>query len=250
MIFRYGSKYGSKDIEVKQYTTLQEKNILIMLMQIVNHVHFDILDEALKILGYEDKLIKTLSSDEKRIILLKCRELSVGDDITFNFKCNKCGNINNTIARVDNFFVNKVDEKKPLKFTNFKIVELFGDDNGNTENYIKDLSGKKISNKIIDNMDSILYEDIFDEIKNNTIQFTKKITGTCTSCGEKLPINLSDKFIVENMSEDSIHSMYKTYSDLIYYGNYSKQDIDSLIPFERTIFVGLLNATKKETIKT
>lgn len=250
MIFRYGSKYGSKDINIEQYNTKQEKDILIMLMQTINHVHFNILDEAMKILNYEDELIKTLTDYEKRIILLKCRELSVGDDISFNFKCNSCNSVNNSIARVDDFFTNNVyTNRGPLKFKKFKIVESYIDldrEDTNIETYLKNLDGSPVDEDVLDNMDSMEYENIYDEIKNNTIKFKSKITGICSSCRNKIPINLSDRLIVENMSEDSIQSIYKTYSDLIYFGSYSKKDIDSLIPFERTIFVGMLNATKKE----
>ena len=247
MIFRYGSKYGSKDIIVKQYNTKQEKDILIMLMQNINHVHFNILDEALKIIDYSDELIASLTDNEKRIVLLKCRELSVGDDICFNFSCNKCKKINMATARVDDFFTNRIDaDHKILELDDFKIVELYGDVQCELNNYIVDKHGNNINDDDLDELDSVVYEDLFDEIKNHTIKFTTEIVGYC-SCGNNVKINLSDRFVVENMSEDTIHSMYKTYSDLIYYGNYSKQDIDSLIPFERTIFVGMLNATKKET---
>ena len=248
MIFRYGSKYGSNDVEVRQYNTKQEKEILVMLMQTINHVHFSILDEALKILLYSPDEISKFSDFEKRIILLKCRELSVGDDISFNFKCGKCKAINQSVLRVDDFFINKLDNnQQPLKFRGFKIVDAFIEaDNISIHEYLKNEDGGEVDEDVIDEMDSITYEDIYDEIKNHTLQFRNSITGYC-SCGHHVPIKLSDRFVVENMSEDSIQSIYKTYSDLIYFGNYSKYDIDTLVPFERTIFVGMLNATKKET---
>lgn len=251
MIFRYGSKYGIKDIPIFQYSTKQEKDILVMLMQTINHVHFNTLDEAMEIIGYLPNQIAPLSDAEKRIILLKCRELSVGDDISFNFHCKKCNNLSNTIAKVDNFFTNRADdESEPMRFKDFMIQESFIDmDGDNLTNYIRNFNGSEIDEEFLDNMDTIQYEDIFDEVKNNTLKFQKDIFGFCSTCGNKVPIHLGDNFIVENMSEDSISSMYKTYSDLIYFGNYTKQDIDSLVPFERTIFVGMLNSTRKETAK-
>jgi len=250
MKFKYGSIYGFKEIEVSQYTTKQEKAILVMLMQDVEHVNFDILDEALLIIGYDKETIANFTRYEKRIILLKCRELSLGDDISFNFTCNKCHAVNNTLAKVDDFFTNKINvDHKPKKYPNFSIVEQYNDLTDKSidiEDYLRIHDGSKVSTDIIDNMDAIEFEDIYDEIETKTIKFKSNIIGYC-QCGNHVPINLSDNFIVENMSEDTIQSIYKTYSDLIYFGKYSKQDIDTLIPFERTIFVGMLNNTRKET---
>lgn len=251
MILKYGSKYGSKSINVQQYNTKQEKDILIMLLQNAKYIHYNILDEAMLILKYDQKLIDTLTDLEKRIILLKCRELSVGDEISFNFICKKCGNVNNSIAKVDNFFVNMLEDNQqnnsPMKkFKNIKIVESYFDINQNindVEKYIVNIDGSMISSEFMDNLEVKEYENIYDEIKNNTMKFVTQITGYC-SCGNHVPINLSDNLVVENMSEDSITSLYRTYSDLTYYGHYTKTDIDSLIPFERIIFVGQLNAIK------
>lgn len=244
MIFRYGSKYGKKDIELHQYNTCQEKSILIMLAQNLEHVHYNILDEALTILNYSNDFINDLTDCEKRIILLKCRELSVGNTISFNFTCKKCNAVNNTVSNVDSFFVNRVESSihKNHPNNNLKIKEQFkdlSDKSNNVEDYLE------ISDNDLDEMDSIEYEDIYDEVKNNTMVFKNDIIGYC-GCGNNIPIKLTDRFIVENMSEDTIASLYKTYSDLVYFGNYSKKDIDTIIPFERSLFVGMLNSTKKE----
>ena len=51
------------------------------------------------------------------------------------------------------------------------------------------------------------------------------------------------------MSEDSAASMYQTYNDFVFHGKYSKLDIDSMYPFERTILISLLNKTIEEMNK-
>ena len=48
------------------------------------------------------------------------------------------------------------------------------------------------------------------------------------------------------MSEDSLMTLYKSYNHLVFFGHYSKQDIDDMLPFERVIFIGLLNKTKED----
>jgi hypothetical protein len=51
------------------------------------------------------------------------------------------------------------------------------------------------------------------------------------------------------MSEDSLMSIYQTYNDLTFFGKYTKQDIDTLYPFERTILISLLNKTREDMTK-
>jgi len=48
------------------------------------------------------------------------------------------------------------------------------------------------------------------------------------------------------MSEDSLTSIYQTYNEMIFHSHYTKQDIDSLYPFERIILFSLLNKTKED----
>ena len=56
----------------------------------------------------------------------------------------------------------------------------------------------------------------------------------------------NDTFVISSLSEDSLISLYKTISNLIFHGQYTKTDIDNMIPFERSIFVSLLETNLKE----
>lgn len=50
------------------------------------------------------------------------------------------------------------------------------------------------------------------------------------------------------ISECTIKEMYQVYHNLKHFGNYSLFEIDSMIPFERTVYMGLLNKTLEEKI--
>lgn len=47
----------------------------------------------------------------------------------------------------------------------------------------------------------------------------------------------------------SLATLYNTYSNMKYYGKYSTFEIDSMIPFEREIYFGLLNKIKEDEAK-
>ena len=54
------------------------------------------------------------------------------------------------------------------------------------------------------------------------------------------------KFFVGVVSESTLSSLYQLYHNLKYFGNYSIFEIDSMIPFERDIYMGLLSKTIEE----
>jgi hypothetical protein len=58
-----------------------------------------------------------------------------------------------------------------------------------------------------------------------------------------------DDFIIDNMSEETLSSIYKLYNDFVYGSKYTKQDIDTMYPFERQILISLLNKTNEENKK-
>ena len=53
-------------------------------------------------------------------------------------------------------------------------------------------------------------------------------------------------FIIKAMSTESLGSMYNTYTNLTYFGHYTKLDIDSMYPFERTFLITNLNKLKEK----
>lgn len=246
----YGSKYGNKEVDIEPYTTEQEKKLLLLGIQNINEIEFDILDEALKILGYTNDFIINLKRIEKIIILLKSRELSVGDQLPTNYPC-KCGRVNHVVPKVGNLYnFKKVDENRVIG--KYEIVESFDNISGkpNEEqsklfiNYIFK-NKKNINFKELSDMDSVTYEELLEELTANTMSIKEHLELTCI-CGVKSRIKITDDFIVNNMSEDSLNSLWQNYTDLTFFSHYSKQDVDSMIPFERNILTALLNNTKEK----
>ena len=59
----------------------------------------------------------------------------------------------------------------------------------------------------------------------------------------------SPKYIIEQLSDHTLMTLYKTYNNMMMFGNLTKTDIDNMYPFERTIFIGLITKTKEDMTK-
>jgi hypothetical protein len=59
----------------------------------------------------------------------------------------------------------------------------------------------------------------------------------------------SPKYIIEQLSDHTLMTLYKTYNNMMMFGNLTKTDIDNMYPFERTIFIGLITKTKEDIAK-
>jgi len=212
---------------IQAYNTFQEKEILLL-------GSFDVsdFDRVFEILDFE---CPDISDDEKKVLLYKFREVSLGDEIQIKFVCDSCGQGNDGILEASNFVIHSKRNDKDIK----KILKSFKEDNINE--YI-DFDP--------DELDIDEYEDLIQRIKDNQeyISFVK--SAPCLKCGTHKQFNLGDpKYIIEIMSEDTLMTLYKTYNFLVYFGKYTKEDIDKMYPFERNIFVGLLNKTKEDLNK-
>ena len=51
------------------------------------------------------------------------------------------------------------------------------------------------------------------------------------------------------MVETSLSNLYHYYNNMKYYGHYAISEIDSMLPFERDIYLGLLQKTIEENNK-
>jgi hypothetical protein len=219
---------NGKIYNIKAYTTAIEKDILLLSSFDVND-----LDSVLDVLGFCD--YKDLSEDEKKVILYKHREISLGDVVDVKFKCNSCGQGNDGELDAGNFAIPGKRNDKDIKKLNKEFHE------SNMQDYV-DID--------VDELDIDEYELLKQRIIDNqtTISFIKE--AKCLKCGTSNKFNLgSPEYIMEIMSDDSLMTLYKSYNFLIFFGHYSKSDIDNMYPFERSIFIGLLNKTKEDLAK-
>lgn len=222
-------RYNDKIIYLKPYNTAQEKELLLISGYIDSYDE-DALDTALDICNIEQNIIDSMTIDEKKALLYRLREISVGDDLQQKFKCPYCRCADDIVISCSNIihFPTKKSPyiKDPKKF-NATLSECL--------------------NQKIDDLDWDIYEDLEKNYKDyiTTFDFIKPVY--CNHCHKKSNINIGNiDYIINCMSEGKIDSLYFAYNNLVYFGHYSKLDIDSLYPFERTILTGLLKQTQKD----
>lgn len=222
-MIKYG--YGNKKFKLIPYNTNQEK---LILLYGVDDLTCDSALDILKNNIITEEKITDFTDKEKLAILLKFREISVGESINIKYKCPHCNNITSSELNISNI----VTDKKITDFKDIKLQEAFSSDN---DDYF-------IDKNIIDDIDIDLYDEIDEYIENNKVKFNFKQDCSCGVCNAIKNIDYSSpKFILDNMSESDISLIYKITSELIFNSHYTKKDVDSMLPFERDIFVGLLN---------
>ena len=223
-------QYSGKLFNLVPFTTSQEKELLLL-----GTISEPNLDNALEICGIDTDTLATLSDDEKIAMLYKHREISVSDEVHLKFKCKFCeGGNENTLSISDTVISGNVTN--PLIKDQFKRL---------TEDNFQDFL-----NVNIDDLDIDEYEKLFAEAQNTVTKFDFRKPILCQKCGKTNHVRIDQpEFVVDNMSEDSLMSIYQTYNDLSFFGKYTKQDIDTLYPFERTILISLLNKTREDMNK-
>lgn len=223
---------GEKSFLVKPYITSQEKEILLL-----SSFNIDDLDRVLDILEYKsDFEIQDLSEEEKKVLLYKFREISLGDEVDIKFVCDKCKCPNENTLEANNFIVFSIRNDKDIKKINKKVTDE------NLQDFI-------IGDTNVDELDLQDFEELKKRIQENQIQYNFIKKTKCLRCGTERSFDLSsNKYIIDIMSDDTLMSLYKTYNNMVFFGHYSKDDIDKMLPFERTILLGLLQKTKEEIV--
>lgn len=223
-------EYSGKRFELSPYNTNTEKEILLLGM-----ISTPTLDGALSICGVDADIIKSLSDYEKVAMLYKFRTISVGDDLNLKFKCKHCGTSSDNIVNVSDII-------QESNINDARIIDQFKD--------LTDDNFQEFINVNVDELEIDDYEKLFEEAQATVTRFNFKKPIVCQKCTKENQISIgSPEFVIDNLSEDTIMSLYQTYNDLIYFGKYTKQDIDTLYPFERTILISLLNKTREDLNK-
>lgn len=223
-------EYSGKKFQIAPYNTSQEKELLLMAM-----ISEPTLDGALRVCGIADNIINDLSENEKIALLYKFRMISVGDDLNLKFTCKHCGTSSDNIVNITGI-IEESTITNPLITDRFKHV---------TEDNFQEFISCNVDDLELDE-----YEELFEETKNTITKFNFKRPIICQKCKKENFVGIGNpEFVIDNLSEDTIMSLYQTYNDLTYFGKYTKQDIDTLYPFERTILISLLNKTREDLNK-
>jgi len=216
-------KYADKVITLKPYNTAKERDILLYTSSDYDfNVLFDLVKDSISI--KEPCTLEELTYLEKKYILLELRNISVGELFTFRKNCNKCKNrfeFNSTFGEITG--------SSDFKYKDYKFHEAFSDD---PQDYI---------NVDLDELDVNEYDEILQEINSKKIKFNFNNTVECPHCKEQQTIILDESNLVINLSEDTLTNYYKTISHMVFLCKFTKQDVDNMYPFERTIYVGIIN---------
>jgi hypothetical protein len=223
-------EYGNKSFSINPYNTAIEKDLLIM----ESFENYDLKD-ALQVLGLSKEEVQDLTLDEQMALMFKFRAVSVGEEMNVKYKCRHCEKPNETTVSIeDNIKKSKSDIKVEQLFK--KVTE------DNLHEFVPDIDVDELT---IDEFDELL-----KKVEKAAVGFDFVKESICMHCHKPNHISFENpEKILSYMSEDSLVSLYQTYNDLTFFGKYSKADIDSMIPFERTIFIGLLNKTREELNK-
>jgi hypothetical protein len=218
-------KYGNRYFKISPYTTRQEKHLLLLAS-----LEYDKLDNALEILNVNQEDIKIMSENEKIAMLYKIREISVGDILNTKITCAHCGSIyDKDISILD--IIEEPQEK------NVHVIDAY-----------KELTDENINDFLdfdIDSLNVSDYDKWYEIVQNSIVKFKFDRETHCDHCKKINIFNMNDvNFAIDAMSEDSLVSLYQTISDLVYFSNYSKEDIENMYPYERSILINLLQQTR------
>lgn len=221
-------KIGSRTFLIEPYKTYQEKDILLL-----SSFEVEDMDRVFDVLNFSTEYELTL--EEKKLILYKHREISIGDEINIKFKCKECNHTNETTLEASNFIIDSMLNDSDVKKINKDVTDE------NLHEFV-DID--------VDDLDITDFELLKQRVKDNQIKIDFVKSVTCLRCKEETLFDIgSVKYIIEVMSEDELMSLYKTYSSMIFFGHFTKEDIDGMYPFERSLFVGLLNKLKEDLAK-
>jgi hypothetical protein len=218
--------YGPKTYYLEPYTTAQEKE-LILIQAYTDAVDVENLDDALRICKFEGD-IRSLTLQEKILLLWKYREISISDKIEVKFHCPHCGSLCENSINISNLYTPALEPSETVYDNMDETGEVNISDDADLDDYIN------------------ASKDIVKHIGH--YNFVKSCK--CLKCKKDININLSDpKFVLDNMSDKSLQGMYSQYNTLVYFGHYTKLDIDSMYPFERDVLSGILEKTLKDLNK-
>jgi hypothetical protein len=255
-IVEYGSGIKKK-FTLSPYTCKEEREIVISFTineENLTDKNLRMTLEHLKGCIKEDFEVDELNIDEVKFLLLSLRSLAIGEECNIKNQCPHCKQAFDYVIDIGGMLNDSNCNEEYVKLDNFVFYfrETFNDNEMN--DFISKIIFQEHSiinreeiNKIIDDLDFDDYDKLEEFVKNSRTIFNFKFIGKCQYCEEPISFNFGGvDFILKSLSEDSFVSFYKTISDIVYFGKYSKLDVDSMFPFERNILTGMLQKTIEE----
>lgn len=229
-MFRIPVELENLRFYIEPYNTSKEKDILLY-----SSFELQNKDDVLKMLDVNTEIIEKLSDDAKKVLLYKFREISIGDELNIKYTCKHCNQTNESEVSCSDLVITTENDSNILKLNKEVTYD-------NLQDFVTDI--------IVDELDLDEYDDLLEKVKKSQDVYNFEKKTKCLKCFKPNYFDISDnKYIIEAMSDDTLLSLYTVYNNMIFFGNMSKKDIDSMYPFERSIFVGLINKTKEDLNK-
>jgi len=224
-------KYSDRIVYLTPYNSKIERDILLY-----SSLSEELtLDGCLNILKDNIQCDFELTDTEKIIILYKLRSISIGEEIPIRFVCDNCNAVNEQDINISNLVQDSNITDSLIKDSYKELTE------DNFQDFI---------NIDIDELDIDKYDELYERTKNEITKFNLSEFKTCHKCKNSIKIDFSSiKYVIENMSEDTLISLYQCTNDLIFFSHYTRDDVENMLPFERTIFIELLNKTRENLNK-
>ena len=235
-------KYNDRKFILTAYKVKTERDLLLTASSDDTTYSKDLndlnLDIYLRILEpYIDSNINiyNLYPEEKLFLLYRLRATSVSDQLSLNTRCD-CGCS----------FKSNIDLGKIAELHNIDTIK-YPD--------LKDVYSPDLSDIY---KDSYLESNIMDcdseldaYLEANTTKFNFIKTVKCYTCKKEIEIDLTNPEIYKNIfSENPIGEFYKSLTRLSFLGKFTIDGIlNDLYPFEREIFISLINAEVEEQNK-
>lgn len=191
------------------------------------------LDTFLTNNGIED--VDKLTEIEKIILLLKIREISIGDELKVKYKCVHCGNAMDSSININNII-------KLAEIYSKEICGLFN------KNDISELRVEDIVDKeYLEELDIDEYDNIQSNISKyiDTYDFTQ--TCKCSYCSKDNIFNLNNmKLLFSLLSDESFMSLSKLLYILVTQGKLTREDVLNMTPLQRVLEHGLIEEARKQ----
>lgn len=178
--------------------------------------------------------ISKLSKIEKIILVWKIRELTLGDDINIVYKCPSCGCPCQQTISVEDLCCTgeEVDRNTFYK----KLI---------SKEELERLSENDFSDIDIEDLDFDLYSELISDPKKFFIVYNNKVVLNCSKCKTKSFDNLlTFKGCLKFISEDKFDKLVEWINVLVYYGNFTRQDILNMSPIQRMLEINLFKKIK------
>lgn len=202
-----------------------------------------IFDNVCKLLGVPDELPYML----KVAWIYKVREVSFGSDLLLTYKCPSCGRVTESVILLEDLLSwPEIPKLRELgKFYELKDPDV---------PYTKiENAGLISSSKYLKVQDPKTLEEARDyaiSLRSRLPVVKRVIHSKCQFCPNHKAIGITNKqFVLDSLSEHSMISMVQAYNAMAING-FTKLDVDSMLPFERELHLGLFRKKTEETLQS